>query len=174
MTHHWWGRSSKKRYFYALSGCLKRTIEKTNWSWEIHVASIAFTDQPECTMHMYNVLGKPSLVAYQLKSANFLSRTWDSVIRICCKFARSLGLTSILRNEGTLNDMAIDYIKLMFTTWWWPLLPSRLSSSPPSLPWWPPTPAPTAPPSSPLSLNGFRRRRVLPHNRLLFYGGFFP
>ena len=63
-------------------------------------------------MHMYNVLGKPSLVAYQLKSANFLSRTWDSVIRICYKFAHILSLTSILRNEGTLNDMAIDYIKV--------------------------------------------------------------
>ena len=155
------------------SWCLKSTIERTNWSWEIHVASIAFLQinqsaQCTCTMFLAN------LVAYQLKSANFLSRTWDSVIRICYKFARILCLTSILRNEGTLNDMAIDYIKLMFTTWWWPLLPSRLSSSLPSLPWWPPTPAPTAPPSSPLSLNGFCRRRVLRHNRLLFYVGFFP
>ena len=64
------------------------------------------------------------LLAYQLKKCKlaFLSRcqppsTWivGPVIRICYIFARILGLSSILCNEGILNDM----INLMFITWSW-------------------------------------------------------
>ena len=62
------------------------------------------------------------LLAYQLKKCKlaFLSRCqphsmWGPVIRICYIFARILGLSSILCNEGILNDM----INLMFITWSW-------------------------------------------------------